>query len=264
MNTALSISFAKKMNELCDLDHDNLIYSLFPYAYSEDFVKKTHGYSLDKLPLIIDSGQKVLTNIRMTNEHYVGAIIENKKEDMFGILSRLKDSLGLPEISIGQDKISSALAVVSSIYFNTFLAPVQFFLPNSSACCGQWEFWEKTNYFDFLKKINEKEFIFNFKDKLMESKVWNIKFNPEDFSEIVKRRLNKDEAFNKKLDPGAMIKAMIIRIGEMAKPHINYEVVDYSIRSFFTYLGIKNYLRVDREILFLRKFEKEIMGLLGE
>ena len=49
-------------------------------------------------------------------------------------------------------------------------------------------------------------------------------------------------------------------MGEMAKPDINYEVIDYSIRSFFTYLNTNKYLRVDRETKFLRMFEKEIIG----
>lgn len=57
---------------------------------------------------------------------------------------------------------------------------------------------------------------------------------------------------------------MIIRMGEMAKPDINYEIIDYSIRSFFTYLGINKYLRVDREIKFLRRFEEEMIKILRE
>jgi len=174
----------------------------------------------------------------------------------------LKGPLELDSFVVQHNKIPAALAIVSSIYFSTFVSPIQFFLPNSSACCGQWEFWEKNNYFNLLNRLKEKEFIFALRESINGSKVWETRFKPEDFTEIVKRRLSKENAFDKKLNAEAMMKAMIIRMGEMAKPHLNYEIVDYSIRSFFSSLGVKNYLRVDREIKFLRKFEKEMIEIL--
>jgi len=135
-------------------------------------------------------------------------------------------------------------------------------LPHSSVCSGQWEFWDSIDFFDFREKLKNKEFVFDFREKIAESKAWKIKFEPDMFPLIVKRRLVKEKAFNKKLSPEAMIKAIIIRMGELAKPSINYEIIDFSIRSFFTYLGVKQYMRVDREILFLRTLEEEIKKIL--
>ena len=79
---------------------------------------------------------------------------------------------------------------------------------------------------------------------------------------IKKRRLLKEHKFDEPLSSESMIKAMIIRLGEMGKPFINYEVIDFSIRSFFSYLGINKYVRVDRETEFLRRLELKIAEIL--
>ena len=137
-------------------------------------------------------------------------------------------------------------------------------MPHSSICSGHWDFWDKINYLELTKKIHQKETTKLLCKKLLESNIWKTKFHPNDFPEIVKRRLIKEKLLDKKLNAEAMIKAIIIRIGEMAKPSINYEIIDFSIRSFFTYLGVKQYMRVDREILFLRRFEEEFKKILTE
>jgi hypothetical protein len=59
-----------------------------------------------------------------------------------------------------------------------------------------------------------------------------------------------------------MIKAMIIKMGEGGRPFINYEIVDFSIREFFTYLKEKKYVRVDKEMKFLERLDKEIVAIL--
>lgn len=258
MNSSLSLLFVKKLNELCGLDDDNLIYSLLP-SISNDH------HSLNSSPLIIDSGIQILanqkTNAPKSSDTYKR--IKEEKEKLFNILSESKGSLKIKEVKAGDDKIGAALAVISSIYFNTFTTPTQFFLPHTSLFSGYWDFWDKVNYLELKQKSEKKEVVFKIKNKLAKSDVWGIKFKPEDFPEIVKRRLAKEKLFYKKLDPAAMIKAMIIRMGELAKPSINYEVIDFSIRSFFTYLEVKQYLRIDREILFLRRFEEEMKGILA-
>jgi hypothetical protein len=265
MDANISVLFVKKLNEICEFNHNNLIYALLPLVYLKSFEEKTHTHSLEKIPQLVNVGQQILNGVRASNNvSYPYVRINEEKENLFKTLADLKDVLKLGEVTVNSDIISSAFAVISSIYLNTFVFPIQFFLPNSSACCGQWQFWEKSNYLDFLRKIKEKEYVFGFREELSNSEIWNMKFNPGDFSEIVRRRLEKENAFEKKLKPEALMKAMIIRMGEMAKPHLNYEVIDYSIRSFFTALGVSGYLRVDREIKFLRELEKKITKILSE
>ena len=57
-----------------------------------------------------------------------------------------------------------------------------------------------------------------------------------------------------------MIKAIIIRMGELAIPSINYETIDFVIRDIFTYLHVDKYKRVDLEMEFLKRFEEEIIN----
>ena len=165
---------------------------------------------------------------------------------------------------MGGDKIKAALSLVSHAYFDSFLKPVHFFIPQSSFCSGQWDLWNKRGYLELKEKFSDKEFINKFYDKIKNSEVWNTKINPDDFPLIIKRRILKEKNTGMMLNPEAMIKAMIIRMGELARPSIDYEVIDFAIRDFFTYLQVKKYLRVDREIEFLRRLEKEITKHLEE
>lgn len=265
MDIKLYALFVKKLNEVCGLEDDNLVYALLPSIDNKPgYMNGIYSHTLDKLPLVIDSSLEIFgtkkTGVAKSSYPYQRLIEE--KNDLFNALSNLKEILKLKEIKINEDKKAAAFAALSSIYLESFIRPVQFFLPHSSIPAGHWEFWDKTNYLEFIKKIHQKETINILTKKLTKSSVWETKFRPDDFPEIVKRRLLKEKLLGKKLDPSAMIKAMIIRMGELAKPSINYEIIDFSIRSFFTYLGVKKYLRVDREIFFLRALEEEIQKIL--
>ena len=93
---------------------------------------------------------------------------------------------------------------------------------------------------------------------MLSSKIWSYKPKAEEFPTLLRRSLLKGGSLTKKFSPECMIKAMIIRLGEMAKPFTNYEVIDFSIRTFLRHLSIDAYLRIDREIEFCRKLEGEI------
>ena len=147
------------------------------------------------------------------------------------------------------------------IFFNN---PVQAFLPNSSFCSGQWEFWNNIDYLRFRGEFYSEPIIVPFRKKIANSPVWTEKPDPNIFPKEIRDRLMEENAFNRPFNPKAMIKAMIIRIGEMAKPAINYEKIDYPLRKFLRYLEIDQYLRIDREIEFLRRIEKEMTGIIDE
>jgi len=265
MDPVTHIVLSAKLLEVCDSDKGAAIYSVLPIIDKKpEHYKRIYGYALKNHPPLLDSALEILGRKQqeVSRNSYVYTRVAEEKEKFLILLGEVKQLIDLPEV-VSNDKMAAALSLVSHSYFNSIFYPTQFFLPYSSACCGQWAFWEKNNYFELLDKINEKKFVFGFREKLIKSSVWQTKFKPEDFSEIVKRRLIKEKAFDKKLDSGAMIKAMIIRMGEIAKPHINYEIIDYMIRSFFIHLRVKKYLRVDREIKFLRTLEKEIVDLLS-
>ncbi len=267
MNLQASLVFVKELDEFCGLVYDNLIYALTPSIDDKpDYMKGIYSHALGNLPLIIDSSLEIFGNKKTgaAKSFYPYKRLVEEKNNFFGVLSNMKQEFNLNKLEIGNDKHHASFAALSTIYLKSFARPVQFFLPHSSVCSGHWDFWGKINYLEFIKKIHQKETIKLLCEKLIKSDIWKTKFHPNDFPEIVKRRLLKEKLLDKKLDPTAMMKAIIIRMGELAAPSINYEVIDFSIRSFFTYLGVKQYLRVDREILFLRRFENEMKHILSQ
>lgn len=265
MDIKTKLVLTTKLLELCGNDKENAVYSfLTGLEKTPTHFSKTYFNSINSIPNLIESVSEVFcqkkTNIAKTSYEFKKT--KENQQNFMQLINENKDLINLKDIKLEDNKTKMALGIISSIYLESFVRPIQFFLPHSSACSGQWNFWENDNYFKFLEKINEKKFFIEFKEKIMKSEIWSTKFKPEDFPEIIKRRLIKEKACEKKLDPNAMIKAMIIRLGEMAKPNINYEIIDYSIRNFFTYLNTNKYLRVDRETKFLRMFEKEIIERL--
>jgi hypothetical protein len=259
------VLFAKKINEKCGVENTNIIYSLLvTLGETTDYAKGFHFNSLNKLPLVIDSSIEIFTNktTRAPRTSHSYKKIDNEKDALFALFTK-SNKLFDEDMKIGDEKIDAALAVVSSLYFNNFITPKQFFLPHTSVFSGHWEFWDKLHYSEFVEKLDKSASKRYLREKLEQSPIWSSDIDQEAFPEIVKRRLIKEKAFDKELDPQAMIKAMIIRMGELANPSIKYEIIDFSIRSFFTYLRAKRYLRIDREIMFLRKFEEEIKNILG-
>ncbi|MDQ7780859.1 MAG: hypothetical protein RDV41_14275, partial [Planctomycetota bacterium] len=109
----------------------------------------------------------------------------------------------------------------------------QVFLPFSSLCSAQWTFWDNIDYLKFRGDFYKPAMIVPFRREIAANPIWNTKLKPE-----------------------ALIKATIIRLGEMGKPAIPYEVIDIGVRNFMRYMDINEYQRVDHEIAFLRKLEE--------
>ena len=252
-----------KVLAVCDCDINNSVYAFIPNISDIEI----YTNNLHTLPQILDSSINLFTRKKLSiprKSVYFPHLRrnENKIMNLFNSLCTYLDYKG--EKRIGQDRIEGALSYISCIYFNTYSIPIQFFLPHSSVCSGKWEFWDSIDFFEFKEKSQNNEFIFGFRDKIMKSKVWSTKFGLQDFPPLIQRRLLKEKLLDKKFSPEAMIKALIIKLGEMGRPFINYEAIDFSIREFFTYLGEKKYLRVDREMEFLKRLDIEIIKNLKE
>jgi len=253
-----------KLLEVCGCNINSAIYTFTPIENEE---LRLYTHSLHNLPQVLDSAIEIFTRektkIAKNPIYYM-----NLKKDHERLISLFSSLCGLLDYKgqkkIEQNKMHAALSCMNHIYFDTFTKPIQFFLPHSSICSGNWEFWDSINFFTFKEKLQNKEFNFNFKEKIIRSEVWNTKFDLKIFPMIVQRRLIKEKLLDKKLNPASMVKAMIIKIGEMGRPFINYEAIDFSIRELFVYLNEKKYTRVDREIEFLRRLDKEIIRILKE
>ena len=61
-----------------------------------------------------------------------------------------------------------------------------------------------------------------------------------------------------------MIKAIIIRLGELGRPFVGYDAVDYSIRNLFSRMKINRYIRSDRELKYLQGIENKIKNTILE
>lgn len=252
-----------KLLEACDCDINNSIYSFIPDI--SDI--KIYTNNLHTMPQILDVSINLFTGKKpyIPKKSIYFIHLKRNEEKILNFFSNLCTYLDYKgQKKIGQERMQAALSYISSIYFSTYSMPVQFFLPHSSVCSGKWEFWDSIDFFGFREKLEDNGFTFNFRDKMAKSKIWSIKFDLQDFPSIVQRRLEKEKLLDKRLDPEAMIKALIIKLGEMGRPFVNYEVIDFSIREFFTYLGEKRYLRVDREMEFLKRLDIEMIKVLKE
>ena len=253
-----------KLLEACSCDINTLVYTFTP-TIGEDISLYTHN--LHNLPQILDSAIEIFTE-KKTKVAKKSIYYVNLKKNQEKSIKLFSDVCGLTgykgQIKISPNKVHAGLSALSRLYFDSFIRPIQFFLPHSSVCSGRWDFWDSIDFFSFKERLQDKKFNFDFREEIIQNKVWNFKFDLKEFPIIVQRRLMKEKLLGKKLNPEAMIKAMIIRLGEMGRPFINYEIIDFSIREFFTYLEAKKYLRVDREMLFLRKLDKEMVNILKE
>jgi len=250
--------------EACGCDINSAIYS---FILMEDEDAELYAHNLHNLPQILDSAIEIFTGektkVAKNSIYYIN--IKKKHEESIKLFNGVCEFAGYKgQKKISKNKVYAALSCISHIYFDAFTKPVQFFLPHSSACSGKWDFWDSIDFFAFKEKLQNKEFNFGFREKVAKSRIWGTKFNLSEFPVIVQRRLVKEKLLDKELNPASMIKAMIIKMGEMGRPFINYEVIDFSIRELFTYLGEKKYTRVDREIEFLKKLDNEIITLLKE
>lgn len=156
------------------------------------------------------------------------------------LLNDAKDVVGDERvIKISTDKLSAAVSLLSHTFFDTFNNPVQIFLPICSYCSAQWDFWAKIDYMKFRGDFYKPENIVPFRKEIAESKVWNVALKPE-----------------------ALMKAIIIRLGEMGQPAVPYEIVDMGVRDFLRYMNINEYQRADAELKFLHDLEDEIAQIV--
>lgn len=156
------------------------------------------------------------------------------------LLDDARDVVGDERVAqISTDKLSAAVSLLSHTFFDTYNNPVQIFLPACSLCSAQWDFWSKIDYMKFRGDFYKPENIVPFRKEIAGSKVWNVKLKPE-----------------------ALMKALIIRLGEMGQPAIPYETVDMGVRDFLRYMNIDEYQRADAELKFLRDLEDEIAAII--
>jgi sulfopyruvate decarboxylase subunit alpha len=133
------------------------------------------------------------------------------------------------------DRLAAAVSLLSHTYFDLWLRPVQFFLPDCAFASARWHLWTRTDFMRFRGEFSHTEHITRFREAIAAHPLWNTPLNPE-----------------------PLVKSLIIRMGDLGAPTVPYEVVDWGIRRFLRYLGIDQYQRAIKEIDFCHDLEEEI------
>ena len=184
--------------------------------------------------------EDAVKRMRLEKKIYAFTRISEETPGFLKLLDDARDVVGDERVTkISTDKLSAAVSLLSHTYFDTYNNPVQIFLPGCSLCSAQWDFWSKIDYMKFRGDFYKPENIVPFRKEIAKSKVWDIKLKPE-----------------------ALMKAIIIRLGEMGQPAIPYEVVDMGVRDFLRYMNVNEYQRADAELQFLRDLEDEIAAVI--
>lgn len=255
MNLNLSLKFVSNILKRCDCNQGSGIYSLLPATdHDPQYFSGLYAHNIGNLPKMIESGIKIICQNKPKAVSFEDNLVKTDKEYIHKTFSDFISLEKMKNINITTNKTQVSLAALSHIYFLTFFRPVQFFIPYSSSCSGQWQLWDTIDFLNIKQHIENISSL----NMLLPEKTWDINITLENFNPIIVRRLKKEGNLNRSLDPESMIKALIIRLGELASPNINYENIDLTIRKFFTFLAVKKYLRIDREMRYLQLLEENI------
>lgn len=303
MDWGTHVVLAAKLLEGCGCDKGAAIYSVIPVIDREPaHYHRVYAHILENQPGILDVAMTILTGeaaqerdyqrikreaaektsclreelavaaadsdddcVReLENRVYSYERISTDAQEFITLAEQAVQIVGDPAVAnISDDKLSAGLSLISHTYFDTYNNPVQVFLPDSAACSAQWNFWEQIDYMKFRGNFYKSENIMPFRQGMADSEIWEVNIEPQAFERDIRSRLLSEGAFETKLRPEEMIKAMIVRLGEMA-PGISYEAVERGIRKFCRYMEFDKLLRPDKEIFFCRQLEGMITSTILE
>ncbi len=275
MDWGTHVVLASKILEVCGLDKGASIYSNLPAIDSKPpEYHRVYAHIFQNQPIILDAALDIFQSkptkekdfqglrdfLKDRNSQFEAQLasastgerreLERKIYAYTRIIEEAPEFLRLTDQAstlsndsaiaiLSTDKLSAGVSLVSHLFFDTFNNPVQAFLPYSSLASAQWDFWDEIDYLRFREEFYKEQNINRFRQEMATDSIWETKLKPE-----------------------ALLKAMIIRVGEQGRPTIPYEAVDLVIRDFLRYMDINEYQRVDKEIRFLRNLENRIKGII--
>ncbi len=274
MDWGTHVVLSAKLLESCGLEKGGAIYSVIPVIDKEPpHFHRVYAHILSNQPEFLDVAMELFSSeevkrrdfkaLRRKVEGTVSELMDRMKaisvngfEEKRGIENKIyaykriteetptflqhadmaREIVGDSRVTqISCDKMSAAVSLLSHIYFDLWNNPVQVFLPGSSYCSAHWAFWDNIDYMRFRSDFFKPDSINAFRREIAQSPVWDCQLKPE-----------------------ALVKAMIIRLGELSEPKVPYETVDMGIRDFMRYMNINEYQRADRELDFCHQLEKTI------
>lgn len=262
MQPILYLQFCRNILAKCNSNEDAMIYALLPMLDTKlPNMYGSYFHAVENIPRIVESASVVFCgkSKKESKDSFSYNLLSENAQMLAKMYTDSRKTLGTKNSTIfPEDKALAVLAALTHIYLDIFEKPKQVFLPYSPACSGQWAFWEKVDMYSLRRLFNDPKNNAMLLEAMSQKKVWDVKIDPEKFTDIVRQRLVKEGSFAKPLSVLAMIKAIMIRLGELGAPNINYETIDVSIRTLLRYLNINDFVRVDREIEFCRQLEANL------
>ncbi|MFH1849475.1 MAG: hypothetical protein ABH879_04785 [archaeon] len=254
--------FGHRILKKCGLDTGYLVYSLCPNTGTGDYAY-CFFHNIENQKKILDCAVDVFTGKHRPGRSFEHLqLLKSKEPHLASLRHYSQQHLKGRPLKISAERKGAALGMVSSLYLETFFNPIPFFLPYSSQYCGQFELWDRLDYLHLKENCSKDKFNSALIGKLSKDELWRVQISKDMFPLVVWRRLEKENTSAKFYDPGAMIKAMIILIGEAA--NIKYEIMDQVLRSFMRHAGFDKYIRADAEIRFLKTVENRIKKAVAD
>lgn len=273
MNQIINIKFAEEIMEICGLNKNAAYLANLPILITKDFPRGTFfSHALSSVPDLLDATEEVFSVMEETGRDVVKArktfreIISSTEQSMKNASNIMEENfytkkiliyenilIQLDEVTSQYEKMAGSsnlltrqffrenqpallLSIIAFIYFDQWIAPRQVFTPMTFICSGSWQLWETIDMTKFTEQLQTGAD--DICPSLFEGSIWSKKF-----------------------DSFAMLKALIIRIGEMGSPPIPYSIVDWNIRVLLRYLGLNDYKKSDMEYSFLKNFEAHMKVL---
>lgn len=249
MDHVTHILMAYKLLKTCGCDVGASIYSVLPALDREPaHFHRVYAHVISNFPRMLTTATKIFCDYwpmsyPMDKKSYE---FDRITADHDYYLQLAKDaSVLLNDNSILTQKpelVGGGLSLLSHLYFDTYNNPVQAFLPDAVEPSGQWDFWRNVDYMLFRTRFYTDRGVAIFRTGILKSSIWD----------------------SAKINPYNMVKAMIIRLGDLSQPVTSYQTVDSKAKEYLRFLGFTKYVSVDKELAFCLSLEKEIEKLIRQ
>lgn len=192
------IAFAKGLLKIAGERTDMAYMSILPLVDGEpSFLHRLHSHPLVKGPVIVDSAKVVFgsSNGVVPNIPEDTFELVRFREEYYDFINTFNETLLVSgeENMMVDEGYGSLLSVISHSYFDTYNNAVQAFAPYESYCAGQWDMWNKVDYFNYRIKWY-RQTAPEFRKLVLSEPLWDVSFTAK---ELVKGMIHRVAAHTK-------------------------------------------------------------------
>lgn len=212
MDSITHLHFAYRLLSMTGGDPSAAVCSLFPQIDREPaYFHRMYGHPFFQARLVTDIGLRLYgTNATGEGEcdPYVARRFVADRLRMAEFFQSFQEDMGFSCQQFRPDRLSAVMAFCSHTYQDVFNNPMQAFLPLSVFPCGKWELWQDLGPVQFRRVLYHPDNISRLREEVFGSRLWD-------------RRLN----------PGALVHAMIRRTAEFSVARLNDGIIDEAVDS---------------------------------